>query len=74
MVPENDAAGVAAAIEACEELTSRCIELGGRPYLHGVASMSEATRRRVYGDDYEALLRLRRQYDPDGLFNAGWFR
>ena len=36
--------------------------------------MSEATRRRVYGDDYEALLQLRRQYDPDGLFNAGWFR
>lgn len=74
MVPENDAAGVAAAIEACEELTLRCIELGGRPYLHGVASMSESTRRQVYGDDYEALLRLRRQHDPDGLFNAGWFR
>jgi FAD/FMN-containing dehydrogenase len=36
--------------------------------------MSESTRRQVYGDDYEALLRLRRKYDPDDLFNAGWFR
>jgi FAD/FMN-containing dehydrogenase len=35
--------------------------------------MSESTRRQVYGDDYDALLRLRRQYDPGGLFNAGWF-
>jgi len=73
MVPKNDAAGVAASIEACEELVARCIELGGRPYLHGVASMSESVRRRVYGDDYESLLRLRRQYDPAGVFNAGWF-
>ncbi|MEO8678879.1 MAG: FAD-binding oxidoreductase [Vicinamibacterales bacterium] len=74
MVPENDAAGVAATIAACEDLVNRCIELGGRPYLHGVASMSEFTRRQVYGDDYERLLQLRRQHDPDGLFNGGWFR
>jgi FAD/FMN-containing dehydrogenase len=74
MVPENDTAGLAAAIAACEERVLRCIELGGRPYLHGVASMSDSVRRQVYGDDYESLLRLRREYDPSGLFNCGWWR
>jgi FAD/FMN-containing dehydrogenase len=74
MVPEDDEGSLAAAVAACEELVRRCIDLGGRPYLHGVATMSEEVRHQVYGEDYRSLLRARRQHDRDGLFNAGWFQ
>ena len=73
MVPHGDQKGLASALAACDELTALCIELGGRPYLHGSIRMSHSLRRRVYGADYDRLLVLRAKLDPDGLFNAGWF-
>lgn len=74
MVPESDPTSLEAAIGECEALTDRCIELGGRPYLHGVSTMAHTVRRKLYGASYDRLQALRTELDPEGLFNAGWFR
>jgi FAD/FMN-containing dehydrogenase len=71
MVPEQDRAALDAAIDACRELTARCVELGGRPYLHGVPPITEQVAATAYGADYAAFWALRRRLDPDGLLNPG---
>jgi FAD/FMN-containing dehydrogenase len=73
MVPKDQPRAAKETFQACLEMSRRCIELGGRPYLHGVASLPEAVRRRLYGESYNRLRALRNTLDPDGLFNPNWF-
>jgi FAD/FMN-containing dehydrogenase len=46
------------------------IELGGRPYLYGSHELDEGMWLSLYGEAYQRLQTLRRQLDPQQLFNA----
>lgn len=70
-VAPSDQAGIEAAKKVHDACLERCIELGGRPYLYGWNSLDAARRQALYGEDDERLRALRRELDPDGLFNAG---
>lgn len=68
VVPENG--GQLAEVRAGQRaLLDACIALGGRPYLCGAHSLSEAERERIYGDAYRRMLALRDELDPASLFN-----
>ncbi|MCP3100119.1 FAD-binding oxidoreductase [Myxococcus sp. K15C18031901] len=57
--------------QAHADFLARCLELGGRPYLYGCNAMTPELMERFYGDAYARLRALRRELDPDGLFNPG---
>ena len=54
--------------QAAELCLDRCLELGGRPYLYGWHRLDDTTLERLYGDDLRRLCALRRELDPEGLF------
>lgn len=50
---------VADARKTFRDLQRRCCELGGRPYLYGVADLDDAKATGLYGDDLNRLAELR---------------
>lgn len=66
---EEEKAAVAQA--AHRDFLTRCLELGGRPYLYGSNELTPELMHRVYGTAYERVRALRRELDPDGLLNRG---
>ncbi|PSR67272.1 hypothetical protein C8258_16800 [Nocardia sp. MDA0666] len=56
---ERDPDAVADVRKAFRDLQRRCCELGGRPYLYGVADLDDAKAAGLYGDDLNRLAELR---------------
>jgi len=56
---------------AHRDFLTRCLELGGRPYLYGSNALTPEEMCRLYGSPYERLRALRRELDPQGLLNPG---
>ena len=69
-LPVSDVRGASAIRGLLRRVLERCVDLGGRPYLVGWHELDEALRWRIWGDDYQRLLALEREYDPDSLFNT----
>lgn len=70
MVPRSDQSGINRLRAVHATMLEHCVALGGRPYLYGIHEFDENILRRIYGDDYEALQRLKAKLDPAGLFQA----
>jgi len=68
MIPRQDPALVGAVAETVAFCLEKCIALGGRPYRYGWHQMDEHHYQALYGATYDRLLALRRELDPDGLF------
>lgn len=72
MVKGGDDAGLRAARGALGRCLERCVELGGRPYRYGWNEVAD--ERAIYGRALDPLRDLRRELDPQGLFQPqiGW--
>lgn len=70
VIPLDDPAGLAEVQEIFARALQYAMALGGRPYLYGSHQLDEATWLALYGEDYQQLQTLRRQLDPQQLFNA----
>lgn len=68
MVPRRDDATLRAVQAASSRCLDKCVELGGRPYLYGWHELDRATVRRLYGVDYQRLVELKEELDPDATF------
>lgn len=70
MVPDPDQH----ALRSVEHFARACLEqsaaLGGRPYLYGWHRFDADTLRQIYGADYDGLMALRRELDPDERFQT----
>jgi hypothetical protein len=64
MVPAGDASSLPAVEEELRDLLAGCVAAGGRPYLHGWNALTDDQIARLYGDERDALLRLRSELDP----------
>ncbi|MEM8963379.1 MAG: FAD-binding protein [Acidobacteriota bacterium] len=49
------------------------MKVGATYYLTGAVRLDEARYQRQFGDDWPRVLAGKRQYDPKGLFNPGFF-
>ncbi|MFY1622033.1 geranylgeranylglyceryl/heptaprenylglyceryl phosphate synthase [Micromonospora sp. WMMD735] len=70
-VPRGDRPAVDLVQGLHRRVLAQCLALGGRPYLAGWYDLTEADLQSMYGDDLTTLRRLRRELDPQGLFNPG---
>lgn len=68
----DDPAGLSLVQAVFGQLLATCVAWGGRPYLYGFHQLDKATKIRLYGQAYHRLAQLRRQLDPDGLFNEAF--
>jgi FAD/FMN-containing dehydrogenase len=68
-LPEADPDGIRDARAAQRALLDECLRLQGRPYLCGAHDLSDPEIGAIYGEEHEALERLRDGLDPDRLFN-----
>jgi FAD/FMN-containing dehydrogenase len=68
-IDRDDEPRIAASRTALRSALDACLALGGRPYLYGWHELDERVRRQLYGREYDRLLELRRQLDPNGLLN-----
>ena len=48
--------------------------LSGRIYLNSWQEYEDRTRQTVYGKDYDSLVHLKRQIDPNFVFNPDVLR
>ncbi len=71
LVPDGDAERRAQAEALLATVTSRCLGLGGRPFLWGWQRLSDAQLAATYGAAHARLAALRREADPGGLLNRG---
>jgi FAD/FMN-containing dehydrogenase/predicted double-glycine peptidase len=69
-IPPGDSRGLTAVREILRRTLTKCLELGGRPYLYGSHELDETTWLAFYGDGYRRLKALRRELDPRGLLNG----
>jgi hypothetical protein len=67
MLPPGESASVPAVEEEIAGLLAACIALGGRPYLHGWNALSDRQIASLYGDEYQAFLLHKRQFDPGSV-------
>jgi FAD/FMN-containing dehydrogenase len=67
MVPAGDLAALSRLRAAYARCLTRCVDLGGRPYLYGWAELDHALCRRLYGADWDRREALRRNIDPAGI-------
>ncbi len=67
IIPKHEMEYVAHARQLLNGLLEKCIELGGRPYLYGSVDVSPEQKRQLFGADYDRLLELKSQYDPNGV-------
>jgi hypothetical protein len=72
MIPGREPALTSSVADAMSACLDECMKLGGRPYRYGWQRMTEAHHRAFYGSAYDRLLELRRELDPDGLFQASF--
>jgi FAD/FMN-containing dehydrogenase len=70
MIPARDPDLVTRVADTVSRCLEKCIELGGRPYRYGWHQLSERSYRALYGSTYDQLLALKRELDPQGLFQA----
>jgi FAD/FMN-containing dehydrogenase len=56
-------------LEAASELS---IAMGGKRYLSGYVTFDAAQWREHFGPRWAELVRLKRQYDPEGRLNPGF--
>jgi hypothetical protein len=68
MIPSHDPSLTEAIADEMSKCLDACAELGGRPYRYGWHQLSEGHHERFYGSSYNRLLELKRELDPDGLF------
>jgi FAD/FMN-containing dehydrogenase len=69
-IPPGDTQGLTAVREILRRTLTKCLELGGRPYLYGSHELDETTWLAFYGDGYRRLKSLRSELDPRGLLNG----
>jgi FAD/FMN-containing dehydrogenase len=72
-VRADDLGTLRSARYAQRKLLDRCICSGGRPYLSGCHDLTETDLESIYGDEYRELQNLKRQLDPNSLFNSPCF-
>ncbi|MGH9468765.1 MAG: FAD-binding oxidoreductase [Terriglobia bacterium] len=48
------------------------VAMGGTRYLSGWLAFEPADWKEHYGSSWPAVVRLKRKYDPHGVFNLGW--
>ncbi len=51
------------------QLLDFCIVLGGRPYVWGEHCLTHALNQKIYGRDYDRLLQLKREHDPNNIIS-----
>ncbi|MEA2326712.1 MAG: hypothetical protein QOE68_1671 [Thermoanaerobaculia bacterium] len=68
-MPEADVDAIRGARAAQRALLDECLRLGGRPYLCGAHDLTDDEIGAIYGEEHDALERLRDELDPGRLFN-----
>ena len=73
MIPPRRPDLVAAVRAGAAGCLTEAIDRGGRPYLYGWHELSEAQRQHIYGAAYDRLTVLKKELDPDGVFQPHQF-
>ncbi len=73
MIKYGDSKLLQTAIDHHQGYMKKCISLKGRPYLYGWHGLSENQKMQLYGEDYNKLKELKKQYDPSNIINPGKF-
>ena len=72
-VPSGDECAVANVQQIHARALEVCVDLGGRPYLHGCSGgrhgLSGEQARALYGSAYDRLAHARARVDPHGILN-----
>lgn len=71
-VPRTDRRALNRVTGAMKMCLDKCLELEGRPYLYGWHELDAGKMRRLYGPDYDRLLKLKREYDPNNIIQVPW--
>lgn len=74
MVDEHDERTAALIDTAYQRCQARCLELGGRPYLYGRTTWTEASWEHCYGSAPARLRQLRKRFDPGSMIATGDWR
>ena len=69
-VPQLDQRGLNQVTRAMKICLDKCLELGGRPYLYGWHELDDANMQKLYGPDYDRLLKMKRQFDPGNIIQS----
>ncbi len=70
IVPQGDEEGLQKVKEMMRIMLAECVRQGGRPYLYGWHEMHAAMKEQLYGQAYLELHHLRKELDPDNLYNS----
>ncbi|RDI54544.1 FAD-binding protein [Nocardia mexicana] len=65
--PDRDSAAIVAVRRVFRELLQLCCELGGRPYLYGVADLDGSLADSLYGPELDRLAHLRSAHHLEHL-------